>query len=218
MAAQPAQGHAPARHITRKVLVLMLLLSTLLVGAHLALVALSEQFVTVRGDMKPADVMIVLGGDGPSRAFKARELWHRGLAHSVIVSGDGDCDYIRDTLVEGGVPAGVVTTECLSGSTRENARFSTPLLAAAQARSAIIVTSWFHTRRAIATFAAACPSITFTAIPSEPPTTLFETAFGHYGPAIAKEYAKLALYRLQDASQDPWPDGGRPEWCEEGRE
>lgn len=218
MAAQRAEGHAPARRTTRKVLVLVLLLSAFLVGAHLALVALSEQFVTVRGDMKPADLMIVLGGDGPSRAIKARELWHRGLAHSVIVSGDGDCDYIRDTLVEGGVPVDAVTTECQSGSTRENARFSTPLLAAAQARSAIIVTSWFHTRRAIATFTAACPRITFTAIPSEPPATLFETAFGHYGPAVAKEYAKLALYSLQNVSQNLWPDGSRPEWCDGGGE
>jgi uncharacterized SAM-binding protein YcdF (DUF218 family) len=144
-----------------------------------------------------ADALVVLGGDGPARAAKAAELWELGLARHVIVAGDGDCRHIRSAMIRSGVPREVIAIECRSGNTWMNAVESAGLLEASRTRSAILVTSWFHTGRATRVFERICPGIRWFSIPTEPPS-IFEAAFGPYGPAIAKEYVKVAAYRLRE--------------------
>ena len=148
-----------------------------------------------------ADTIVVLGGDGPSRAVKAVQVWQRDPARHILVSGDGDCMFIRQALLEGGVPAEIIQTECRSSTTWDNAAYSAPLLNAMRTKSAILVTSWFHMRRAITQFRETCPNIQWSPGATEPPTSIWTIAAGPYGPSILKEYPKLAVYAVRGMLQ-----------------
>ena len=180
---------------------------------YLCLVALAEPLLTVRDAFARTDVIVVLGGDGPPRAAKAAELWLAGLAPRILVSGDGDCLYIRDAMIAAGVSRGAITTECRSGSTRENAQLSAPILAGSETASATLVTSWYHSRRALASFERACPRIDWKSNPTEPPPTFPGAAFSHHGPAIAQEYAKTVVYALGDLARDIEVTDKPTGWC-----
>jgi uncharacterized SAM-binding protein YcdF (DUF218 family) len=106
------------------------------------------------------EVMIVLGSDGNAsmigensywRAVYAVHVWRLGGWKEIIVSGMGVAEPIRDFVVSQGVPAAAVRIEGKSGSTRENALFTAALLAA-DPRSKLLLTSDYHTRRAVRAF------------------------------------------------------------------
>lgn len=145
-----------------------------------------------------ADLLVVLGGDGPARAQHAVGLLKEGLADAVLVTGDGDCTFIAADIIRGaGIAPARVAIECRSGSTWQNADFSRPILARLKARHALLVTSWFHEKRALMTFRALCPGITFKPAPVPPPKRMAKLVFGPDGPQIAKEYVKFAAYWLR---------------------
>lgn len=171
--------------------------------AYLAAVAMAEPFLWEPAAPASVDTIVVLGGDGPARARKAAELWKARIADNVVVTGAGDCTYIRDDLVEAGVRRDAITIECLSQSTWQNARFAAPLLEATGTRSALLVTSWYHTARAMTVFRAFCPGIDWRAASPEPPPPVLTIAFGRYGPSVAKEYVKAAGYWLRGAIFPP---------------
>jgi uncharacterized SAM-binding protein YcdF (DUF218 family) len=64
------------------------------------------------------------------------------------------------------VPEKVIMLECGSHTTRENAEFSIPLLRQIGAHRVIIVTSWYHSRRALMCFEHYAPDIKFYSRPS----------------------------------------------------
>lgn len=144
----------------------------------------------------PADLILVLGGDGPPRAARAAALFQAGFAPRVLVSGQGDCTGIRDALVVGGVPAASITLECASSSTYENAAFSAPLLGRLRLRRVLLVTSWFHLRRALACFALAAPGVAWLPAPATPPPSGFITTLASAG-VVATEMPKLLWYALR---------------------
>jgi uncharacterized SAM-binding protein YcdF (DUF218 family) len=113
-----------------------------------------------------ADVIIVLGGGAHERPEYAAQLFLAHAAPRIIVSGLGDDEINRQILVRAGVPAGAIWVEKRSKTTRENARFSASFLKAAGVHSAIIVTSWYHSRRALKTFEHYVPGIKFYSRPS----------------------------------------------------
>ena len=154
--------------------------------------------LVVPAQIRASDVIVVLGGDGPPRAAEAAVLFRAGLAPRVLVSGDGDCQSIRDLMIAQGVAPSAIFLECVSLSTYENAMFSSPLLAGLRVRSALLVTSWFHLRRALACMSLAAPWIRWRPIPAPPPPGGSRWHFGILGYAVpvAEEYAKLAWYAL----------------------
>jgi uncharacterized SAM-binding protein YcdF (DUF218 family) len=117
------------------------------------------------GDVK-ADVLIVLGGGQDQRPQRAAKLFKQGAAPRILVTGYGDYDVNVEILKQNGVPANVITQESDSRSTYENAIFSIPILRQMGARRVIIVTSWFHSRRALTCFQHCAPDITFYSRPS----------------------------------------------------
>jgi uncharacterized SAM-binding protein YcdF (DUF218 family) len=167
----------------------------LAITAYFAAIALSRPLLDTDAGAVPAkaDIMIVLGGDGPARADHALALWRQGVAAKVLVTGYGDCASIRDRLVAGGVPPADVTMECRSRSTWQNAEFSAPILLSHRVHSAIIVTSWFHARRALASFQVMCPAMHFS-VASVPAPAFATIVSGPYGPAVAGEYVKTVWY------------------------
>ena len=160
-----------------------------------------QQFLTIdSGDIR-ADELVVLGG-GDGRAERAVELFKQGAAHGVLVTGYGDCESNTQVLEKGGVPVSVITQEPKALTTLENAEFSIPLLRKMGAHHVILVTSWFHSRRALACFEHFAPDITFYSRPSYidyQPSGLNQERFNEH---VNFEYVKIVGYVF---SHGVWP-------------
>jgi len=124
-----------------------------------------QQVLTVDSGPVRADVLVVLGGTH-DRAVRAAELFKEGEAPEILVSGSGDCVSNEKLLEKKGVTNAAIILECKSHMTRENAEFSIPLLHSLGAHRVIIVTSWYHSRRALACFEHYAPDIKFYSRPS----------------------------------------------------
>ena len=135
-----------------------------------------QQILCVDSGDVQADALVVLGGGSMERPIRAAELFRSGVAPSIIVSGRGDFALNRKILLAAGVPASAIHVELESNSTKQNAQFSIPLLRALGAERkaqgeesplrVIIVTSWYHSRRALHTFQHYAPDIQFYSRPS----------------------------------------------------
>jgi uncharacterized SAM-binding protein YcdF (DUF218 family) len=146
------------------------------------------------GPARQADAIILLGGGVFDRAPRAAELFQAGAARRIIVSGDGDCEENRLALIARGVPKRAIELECASRNTKENAQFTAALLKQAGAERAIIVTSWYHSRRALNTFRAFVPGVEFV---SEPASRVRGIRPAYTLMQVYKEYVKLAWYWLR---------------------
>ncbi|MEI6082443.1 MAG: YdcF family protein [Verrucomicrobiota bacterium] len=120
-----------------------------------------KHWLVVSVPMEKADALIVLGGEPLARPMEAARLYKAGVAPRVFVTGRGDFGMNRRILLEGGVPPDRITVESRAITTQSNASLLKPMLEAAKVRSALIVTSPFHTRRALATFRKVMPDIHF---------------------------------------------------------
>lgn len=120
-----------------------------------------RKVLVVSVPLNHADAIIVLGGEPLARPLEAARLYREGIAPRVFVTGTGDASRCRKVLTGAGVPAGDIVTESKATTTYTNATLLRPLLEEAGIRSALIVTSPFHTRRALATFREVMPGIRF---------------------------------------------------------
>lgn len=106
--------------------------------------------------LQPADVIVVVSGGGVSRTDPAAELYARGYAERILVSGGtyrvledtvAASDLMIENLVAAGVPPAAILQESRAQSTWENAVFSQRALAADRPQSIILVTDDYHSRR-----------------------------------------------------------------------
>ena len=146
-----------------KIAMILVALVVLLVAG---LLLFPQPFLCVDSGPAKADVIIVLGGGTHERPEYAARLFLDHAAPRVLVSGAGDDEINRRILIKDGVPASAIELEGISKTTRDNARFSAKILRAEKARSAIIVTSWYHSRRALKTFEHFVPDIEFYSRPA----------------------------------------------------
>jgi uncharacterized SAM-binding protein YcdF (DUF218 family) len=125
-----------------------------------------------------SDVVIALGGDARClRERSAADFYHKGLATHVIVSGvpygwgihTGEA--AKRYVLSLGVPADKVTVLLDSWNTRREAIQVARLMQENGWRSAILVTSPFHSRRATYTLERYAPGFRFASapLPAEPP-------------------------------------------------
>jgi uncharacterized SAM-binding protein YcdF (DUF218 family) len=141
-----------------------------------------------------ADWIVVLGGERKRRFTRAAELFHQGIAPKIFVSGEPECELAVGRLQAAGVPASAITYECTSRSTYENVLYTREALAPYEPRKILIVTSWFHSSRAIKVFAKEWPTITWgvDSVPSN------ENKIGFLkSPRMMTEYIKYAWYKLR---------------------
>ena len=174
----------------------LLALAGLLALCVVLALAFPQQVMCVDSGDVTADAMVVLGGGATERPARAAELFHSGAAPRIIVSGRGDSASNRKRLLAAGVPASAIEVEPKSVSTRQNAQFSIALLRALGAKRVIIVTTWYHSRRALHTFQHYAPDIAFYSRPSYygyPRAQRFREDVGRY---IRAEYPKLLGYWL----------------------
>jgi len=144
----------------RLALAVAFLVATLAAAAFL----FPQQVLTIDDGQVKADALVVLGGED-GRAEHAAELYHQGAAPAIVVTGYGDCLSNIETLERRGVPSSAIIAEPAALTTLENATKSVPLLRALRAHRVIIVTSWYHSRRALACFEHVAPDLQFYSRP-----------------------------------------------------
>jgi uncharacterized SAM-binding protein YcdF (DUF218 family) len=148
--------------ILRAVFFLFVLAITIAVIAYFY----PQDFLCVDNGNVSADVIIVLGGGSHERPERATELFKQHAAPRIILTGEGDDEINRQILLRAAIPAKVIQVENKSRTTEENAEFTIKILRAEKIRSAILVTSWYHSRRALKTFEHYAPEIKFYSRPS----------------------------------------------------
>jgi uncharacterized SAM-binding protein YcdF (DUF218 family) len=181
-----------------------------------------QQVLCVDSGNVQADALVVLGGGSYERPTRAAELFRSGAAPRIIASGAGDCANNQQLMVAAGVPASAIELEGKSLSTKQNAKFSIPLLRAMRApnvgptpdptlfpgeaereagsrgpagtKRVIIVTSWYHSRRALRTFQHYAPDIQFYSRPSYFGYPRHQWSRQGISGFIRTEYVKLAGY------------------------
>ena len=137
-----------------------------LTGFYFLGLVLAGRLLWVESTNQTADAIVLLGGDRLYRPSRAAELYLRGAAPHIIVTGNGDCGELKQAMCLQGVPSEAVETECAARTTSENARFTIPMLRARGAKRIILVTSWFHSRRALACFRHYAPDLEFISLPT----------------------------------------------------
>jgi uncharacterized SAM-binding protein YcdF (DUF218 family) len=142
----------------RKIIIGMILFS-LLAGLFYLLKNPTMQavanYLTIEENYAPADVIIVLGGEiQGERSERAVELYKAGLASQFLLS-DGtwmswrirSIDEMQDYLLAKGIPSEVIHLESQSRSTYENALYCLEVMKQQGWRSAVVVTTFWHSRR-----------------------------------------------------------------------
>jgi len=153
--------------------------------------------LTVEDPIEKADVIVLLGGGEGDRVFRAAELFHDGRAPVIVVAGGGDCRSNTTRLRMTGVPAAALIAECSSHTTGENAKFVAPILKGRSVQKAILVTSWYHSRRAGAVFRHEMSGVRWIVVPAYHTTEIAERpSFGDAG-LVLMEYAKIAWYAVR---------------------
>lgn len=185
----------------KRFLTIAMIMVTLVVLFAAGLFLFPQAFLCVDSGPARADVIIVLGGAAHERPECAAQLFFDHAAPRILISGAGDDEIARRILVRDGVPARDIAIEDKSKTTRENARFCAPILQSEKVRSAIIVTSWYHSRRALKTFEHLAPGIKFYSRPSyyKYKHTQWSRDFSR---RVYWEYAKLPGYWI---AYGVWP-------------
>lgn len=139
----------------------VVLLAALIAGYPVWFSKIWRSLLVVESSIPQADAIVVLGGESQARPVAAARLYREGVAARVFIIGTGDHETNRRALLKGGVPPDRITIETKSKTTLENAEFAKPLLEASGVRRALLVTSSFHARRALATFQQRIPDVEF---------------------------------------------------------
>jgi uncharacterized SAM-binding protein YcdF (DUF218 family) len=178
--------------ILRIVLALVALIFALVATAFF----LPQKLLCVDSGSVKAEAIVVLGGGSGERPGRAAELFAEHAAPRIIISGFGDDEINRRILLKAGVPANAIQIEGKSRTTRENAEFATKVLRAEKIHRVILVTSWYHSRRALKCFEHYAPEIQFYSRPSYLDYARADWANKKIEHRIYLEYPKLAGYCL----------------------
>jgi uncharacterized SAM-binding protein YcdF (DUF218 family) len=169
----------------RGCLLALLLVLVLFLGAYVfagQLMGAAARLLIEDDGVRKADAIVVLGGDGyGDRTLKAAKLATEGYAPFVIVSGPPSLiGYSSDEEIQygeqHGYPASLFRAVHLpeeAESTRTEEQFLGKYLAAQGIKSILLVTSNFHTRRAVKLWRRENPAIAATVVPSVDPQRYF---------------------------------------------
>jgi uncharacterized SAM-binding protein YcdF (DUF218 family) len=130
------------------------------VGLGVFALAAVGHALAVEDPLEQADAIAAISGDSGARADTAIALWKQGYAPLIVFSGaavDPDsvssAEIMRREALRQGVPLSATLIEPVSATTEENASEVARLMVERGLRSAILVTSPYHQRRAALLFA-----------------------------------------------------------------
>ena len=153
----------------------------------------------VVNDPKPADVIVVLGGgNNDSRYRNGVKLMQQGYAPRIMLDvfsqgetfGNSDID-LAQAFLNRTTPGRSTICPCEENSTYDEARYLQPCLASSGARSVLVVTSEYHTRRARGILQHRLPQYQFSFYASPDPY-FFGTRWW-----TQREWAKTTLWEWQ---------------------
>jgi len=148
------------------------------VPLSLALLAGIGHVLDVRDPLDHADTIVAISGDNGPRVATAVALWRAGYADRILFSGASidpesasSAELMKRQALRLGVPADRILVETTSTSTEENAANVAEIMNAKGLRSAILVTSPYHQRRASMLFSRAFRrhGLTFRNHPADDP-------------------------------------------------
>jgi uncharacterized SAM-binding protein YcdF (DUF218 family) len=136
------------------------LLGLLLAAAAIVAVPVGiGHFLGVTDALEKADAIVAISGDTGARADTAVALWRQGYAPVLIFAGGSldpesvaSAELMKRVAVAAGVPAEKILVEGTSATTEQNAVRVAEVMTAQGLRSAILVTSPYHQRRAAILF------------------------------------------------------------------
>ncbi|MDB6052704.1 MAG: hypothetical protein JWN25_227 [Verrucomicrobiales bacterium] len=111
-----------------------------------------------------SDMIVIAGGNGPFRVPVAIEVAHHGFANKFLVTGGEEWEGNIKLLTRKGIRPDQILAETVSRSTAENASMGVKILRQQKVKKAIIVTSWYHSRRTLSCFQHYAPEIEFLTI------------------------------------------------------
>ncbi|MEO8691262.1 MAG: YdcF family protein [Candidatus Saccharimonas sp.] len=154
---------------------IFLALAAWIVGSYLAPDDLKHCDVAPSAEtpcQKADAIVAVSGGDTPARAAEAIKLYKAGWADLLIFSGaaadksgPSNAEVMEKQAMEAGVDQNAIVIEGDSQTTTENAKKTTNIFSSRGIKSAIIVTSAYHERRATLEFKHSAPSVDFRSHP-----------------------------------------------------
>lgn len=121
-----------------------------------------------------ADCIVVLAGDGGLRVEQGVALLKQGYAAKILLSGGPIyqdttmASLMRNHVISLGISEDQTLTQNKSRTTAEDAYYSIQLLREYHFQKVIVVTSPWHSKRAITWFRKLAPDIQFISCPSEP--------------------------------------------------
>ena len=152
-----------------------------------------EEYMFPEDKPEPSDIIFVPGNAYPHMAQKAGELYRQGFAPFVMPSGkwaaglkafqgpavqrekysgcyQSEWDFLRDVLIQEGVPAEAVLKENQAGFTWENALFSKEALERLNlpVHKAILCCKTTHARRCLLYYQQAFPDTVFSVVTADP--------------------------------------------------
>ena len=166
--------------------------------------------LAVEDPLEKSDVIVAISGDTGARANTAIALWKQGYAPVIVFSGaaiDPDsvssAEIMRREALRQGVPESATLIEPTSATTEENASEVAKLMVQRKMRSAILVTSPYHQRRAALLFTRSFgpPSLVLRNYPARDPEWNADLWWLH-DPLRSRtliEIAKLAAELLRPA-------------------
>lgn len=133
------------------------------------LVLRSGRFLVIDEPQK-SDAIVVLAGETEQRPARALELFGQGYARQVILDVPANARIYRWTLAEltgkwiTELPQAQAIRICVTQglSTKDEARDAASCLRTAEAHSVLLVTSDYHTRRALRVFEKVAPGYSFS--------------------------------------------------------
>jgi uncharacterized SAM-binding protein YcdF (DUF218 family) len=127
----------------------------LTVGLGVFALAAVGNALAVEDPLEKADAIVAISGDTGARTNTAVSLWKQGFAPLIVFSGSAidpdsvsSAEIMRREALRQGVPENAMIIEPASATTDENATEVAKLMVARKLRSAILVTSPYHQRRA----------------------------------------------------------------------
>ncbi|MCA0984696.1 YdcF family protein [Halobacillus yeomjeoni] len=112
---------------------------------------LGADYLEIKSDAKPSEAIILLSGS-KERMEKAVELYENGWGEKIILTNSKHQWTTVKKATELGVPEDDLISEPHATSTFDNALFSKEIVERKNIKSAIIVTSDYHSRRTRMTF------------------------------------------------------------------